>query len=103
MNTYKKLKKSIFKIAVISVCLLVALVNVHPIFAGSSSNKLVKKNQIKVINAKNYSLKQDNYEVNIRVPKIEGLKDKDLENKLNNEFMENGKKLYSEFQNKMKK
>ncbi|WP_227831122.1 MULTISPECIES: hypothetical protein [unclassified Clostridioides] len=42
MNTYKKLKKSIFKIAVISVCLLVALVNVNPIFAGSSSDRVIK-------------------------------------------------------------
>ncbi len=39
----------------------------------------------------------------VSIPKIKGLKDKTLENKLNNEFLQDGEKIYSEFQNKMKK
>ncbi len=103
MNTYKKLNKSIFRIAIVSICLLVSLVNINSIFAGSSSNETLNNNIIRVVNVKNLDFKQGNYEVNISIPKIEGLKDKDLENKLNNEFIEDGKKLYNEFQNKMKK
>ncbi|MBT2158790.1 DUF4163 domain-containing protein [Clostridioides difficile] len=56
-----------------------------------------------MLNAKSINFKQDNYEVNVSIPKIKGLKDKTLENKLNNEFLQDGKKIYSEFQNKMKK
>ncbi|NMS90118.1 DUF3298 and DUF4163 domain-containing protein [Clostridioides difficile] len=103
MNTCKKPKKSIFKIAIISICLVISLVNIKPIFAGSFSNKTLNSNTIKVVNDKNFSFKQGNYEVKISIPKIEGLKDKDLENKLNNEFLQDGEKLYSEFKNKMKK
>ncbi|HBF0727719.1 TPA: DUF3298 domain-containing protein [Clostridioides difficile] len=103
MTTYKKLKKSIFKIAIFSICLLVSLVDINPIFAGSSFNETSNSDTIKVLNAKSINFKQDNYEVNVSIPKIKGLKDKTLENKLNNEFLQDGKKIYSEFQNKMKK
>ncbi|MDX5681104.1 DUF3298 domain-containing protein, partial [Clostridioides difficile] len=54
-------------------------------------------------NAKSLKCKQGNYEVKVSIPKIKGLKDKTLENKLNNEFLQYGEKIYSEFQNKMKK
>lgn len=102
MNTCKKLKKSIFKITIVSICLLISLVNIKPIFA-SSSNETLNNNTIKVVDAKNLNFKQGNYEVKISIPKIEGLKDKDLENKLNNEFLQDGKKLYNQFKNEMKK
>ncbi|HGM3774842.1 TPA: DUF4163 domain-containing protein [Clostridioides difficile] len=56
-----------------------------------------------MLNAKSLNFKQGNYEVKVSIPKIKGLKDKTLENKLNNEFLQDGEKIYSEFQNKMKK
>lgn len=46
-----------------------------------------------MLNAKSINFKQDNYEVNVSIPKIKGLKDKTLENKLNNEFLQDGKNL----------
>ncbi|HFL3583036.1 hypothetical protein [Clostridioides difficile] len=70
MTTYKKLKKSIFKIAIFSICLLVSLVDISPIFAGSSSNETSNSDTIKVLNAKSINFKQDNYEVNVSIPKI---------------------------------
>ncbi|HBG5346549.1 TPA: DUF3298 domain-containing protein [Clostridioides difficile] len=103
MNTYKKLKKSIFKSITVSICLLVSLVNINPIFADSFSKEDLNNNTIRMVNAKNLNFKQGNYEVKVSIPKIKGLKDKDLENRLNNEFLQDGEKLYSEFQNKMKK
>ncbi|EFH06497.1 hypothetical protein QI931_04495 [Clostridioides difficile] len=42
---------------------------------------------IKVLHAKSFNFKQDNYEVKVSIPKIKGLKDKNLEIKLNNEFL----------------
>ncbi len=50
-----------------------------------------------MLNAKSINFKQDNYEVNVSIPKIKGLKDKTLENKLNNELLQDGKKFTVNF------
>lgn len=44
-----------------------------------------------------YAIKDKNIEANIEIFKINGLKNKDLETKLNNEFMSRGQSLYDEF------
>ncbi|WP_227859539.1 MULTISPECIES: hypothetical protein [unclassified Clostridioides] len=97
MNTYKKLKKSIFKSTIVSIYLLVSLVNINPIFAGNFSKEHLNNNTIRMVNAKNLNFKQGNYEVKVSIPKIKGLKDKDLENRLNNEFLQDGKNFTVNF------
>ncbi|WP_227452543.1 hypothetical protein [Clostridioides sp. ES-S-0108-01] len=97
MNTYKKLKKSIFKSTIVSIYLLVSLVNINPIFAGNFSKEDLNNNTIRMVNAKNLNFKQGNYEVKVSIPKIKGLKDKDLENRLNNEFLQDGKNFTVNF------
>ncbi|EPZ58644.1 anti-sigma-V factor rsiV [[Clostridium] sordellii ATCC 9714] len=54
------------------------------------------------MNFSNYQIKDNGYEASIKVPKIEGLDNKELEYKLNKEFEENGKKLYSQYLEEVK-
>ena len=41
------------------------------------------------------------FDVSIAIPKIEGLKNKDLEYRLNKDFEEDGKRLYQEYLKEM--
>ncbi|MEG0855355.1 MAG: DUF3298 domain-containing protein [Terrisporobacter sp.] len=88
--------------AVASICVIIGTVNVSPVFANTLENIPVIGNVIKIINFKNYSMDGNGFNVSIDVPKIEGLKDKDLEYKLNRSFEEEGKQLYNDYVKEMK-
>lgn len=80
-----------------SICILISGVNLSPAFANTLENIPIIGNMIKVINFKNYRINENGYDVSIDVPKLKGLKDKDLEYKLNKEFEDEGKKMYDEY------
>lgn len=85
-----------------SLCIVVGAVNFSPSFADALEDIPVIGNVIKVINLRNYRIDENGFDVSIDVPKIEGLKDKELEYKLNKDFEEDGKKLYKEYEQEMK-
>ncbi len=85
-----------------SLCIVVGAVNFSPSFADTLEDIPVIGNVIKVINLRNYRIDENGFDVSIDVPKIEGLKDKELEYKLNKDFEEDGKKLYKEYEQEMK-
>lgn len=87
---------------VASLCIVVGAVNFSPSFADTLEDIPVIGNVIKVINLRNYRIDENGFDVSIDVPKIEGLKDKELEYKLNKDFEEDGKKLYKEYEQEMK-
>ncbi|KPI54425.1 hypothetical protein IM33_08500 [Clostridioides difficile] len=99
----KKVNRLRFKVAIAFACMFVVLVNISPVFADSFSKIPIIGEIVKVITIKNYNLKTENYEAEIDIPKIQGLKDKNLEKRLNSSFMEDGKRLYNEFQERMEK
>lgn len=80
-----------------SLCVVVGAININPVFADNLEKIPVIGNLVKVINFSNYEVKEDGYEVSIKVPNIQGLENKELEYKLNKEFEEDGKKLYNEY------
>jgi hypothetical protein len=85
-----------------SVCIVIGAVNVNKSFAQSLEQIPVIGNVIKIINFSNYQIKEDGYEAYIKVPKIEGLDNKDLEYKLNKGFEAEGKKLYDQYLEEVK-
>lgn len=85
-----------------SLGIVVGAVNFSPSFADTLEDIPVIGNVIKVINLRNYRIDENGFDVSIDVPKIEGLKDKELEYKLNKDFEEDGKKLYKEYEQEMK-
>ncbi|TQW42982.1 PdaC/SigV domain-containing protein, partial [Clostridioides difficile] len=99
----KKVNRLRFKVAIAFACIFTVLVNISPVFADNFSKIPVIGAIVEVITIKNYSLKSENYEAEIDIPKIRGLKDKNLEQRLNSSFMEDGKRLYHQFQDRMEK
>lgn len=88
--------------AAASVCVVIGAVNLSPAFASNLEGIPVIGNMIKIINFKHYSLNENGYDVSIDVAKVKGLKDKDLEYKLNKDFEAEGEKLYNEYLNEIK-
>lgn len=89
-------------VAAASVCVVIGAVNINKSFAQSLEEIPVIGSVIKIINFSNYQIKEDGYEASIKVPKIEGLDNKDLEYKLNKEFESEGKKLYDQYLQEVK-
>lgn len=85
-----------------SICAVVGAININPVFADNLEQIPVIGNIVKIVNFSNYQIKDNGYEASIKVPKIEGLDNKELEYKLNKEFEENGKKLYSQYLEEVK-
>jgi hypothetical protein len=85
-----------FSIALASVLTIVVLINVSPIFAETISKVPVLSQLVKLVIVKEYKIKEGNSEANIKVPAIEGLDDKDLEKRINESFISEGKALYDD-------
>lgn len=89
------------KIAAASIAAAVALftvgVNSSPVFAASLSNVPVVGIIVKILTFREYTVNEDSYNADIKVPSIQGLENKDLENSLNDKYLTENKKLYEEF------
>lgn len=94
-------KKSMIVAASISV-IFIGSINISPSFADTLESIPVIGGLVKVVNLDNYNINKNGFEVAIEVPKIEGLKDKELENQLNNELQKEAKDLYNEYLTEMK-
>ena len=93
---YKKLGSAAASLAIATGILTVG-VNSSPTFAYELSKIPVVKSIVKVLTFKEYNINEDKYKANIKVPSIEGLKNKDLEDSLNEKYISENKKLYEDF------
>lgn len=98
-NNKKQVK---WLVAAASLCVVVGAININPVFAETLEKIPVIGNVIKVINLSNYEIKDEDYEASIKMPKIEGLDNKELEYKLNKEFESEGKNLYNQYLEEVK-
>jgi hypothetical protein len=80
-----------------AIVLLTVGVNTSPVFAETLSKVPVVGSIIKVLTFKVYNVDEDNFKANIKVPKIQGLENKELQNSLNEKYLVENKKLYEEF------
>lgn len=81
--------------------IFVVEINLSPAFAKSMSKVPVVGNLVKVLTFKEYTVKDKDYEAEIKVPQIQGLKDKKLENSINEKYLQENKKLYEKFMTEM--
>lgn len=104
LNINKKKRKKIARWSSIaaSICVIISAVNISPVFASTLEKIPVIGDVIKIINFKNYSINKNGFDVSIDIPKVEGLKDKNLQYKLNRSFEEEGKALYNQYIEEMK-
>lgn len=80
-----------------SFALFTASINMSPAFAQSLAEVPGMGNVIKVLTFRGYTLNEDTFNADLKVPVIEGLKDKGLESALNTKYLEENKKLYEDF------
>ncbi len=99
-------KKNIFKsigftLAGIAAA-FVLVVNCIPKLAYASFDIPVLGAIVRVVTFDRFEVKNNGYEANVVTPQIEGLLDKELEAKLNNEFKEHSQLIIAAFENDIK-
>ena len=101
---YNKKRKNIFKrgsiVAAsigISIAILTVGVNSSAVLAATLSKIPVVGSIVKVLTFREYTVNEEKYKANIKVPSIEGLENKDLESSLNEKYLSENKELYGEF------
>lgn len=80
----------------------VVTLNCVPSLAVAASDVPVLGSVVKVVTMGRFEFKDKGYEAVVEAPKIEGLLDKDLENKLNKEFKENAEAVIAAFEKDVK-
>ena len=95
-SIYKRLGVTAASISIFTTILTVG-VNSSPAFAAKLSNIPVVNSIVKILTFREYTIDEDKYKANIKVPSIEGLENKALENRLNEKYISENKKLYEDF------
>jgi hypothetical protein len=100
--SFNLFKKAIYSAAAIAAA-FVLTVNCIPSLAYAVSDIPVLRDIVRVVTFGRFEVSKENYEAKITTPKIEGLLNKDLENKLNKELADNANTIISAFENDIKK
>lgn len=77
--------------------LLTVGVNTSPVLAQNLGEAPVVGKIVKVLTFREYKIDEEKFAADIKVPEIKGLENKDLENGLNEKYLEENKKLYADF------
>lgn len=80
-----------------AAAVFVLSLNTSQAFAKSLSNVPVIRNVVKVLTFTEYTVDEPTYKANIKVPAVTNLKNKDLEQSLNQKYLKENQKLYAEF------
>lgn len=84
---------------VAAVAIFTVGVNISPAMAKTLDDIPVINKVVKILTFREYKVKEKAYDADIKVPHIKGLNDSQLESKLNEKYIEDGKRLYSDFKN----
>lgn len=95
-SNFKRTKVAAASI-VASVAILTVGVNSSPAIASTLSNIPVVGSVVKVLTFREYTVNEDKYNADIKVPSIQGLENKALENSLNEKYLTENKNLYEDF------
>lgn len=95
-NSFKRIRIAAASIAAVFI-LLIVVANTSPVFAEALSKVPFVGSIVKVLTFREYTINEDNYNTNIKVPAIQGLENKALENSLNEKYLAENKKLYEQF------
>lgn len=101
----KSMKKKIYfkriGITAASIALIASVftigINTNDAFAQTLIDIPAFSGIVRVLTFKEVTLKDDMYNADIKTPAIEGLENKDLQNSLNEKYLDESKKLYEEF------
>lgn len=82
---------------VAAVALLTIGVNTSPAVAATLAKVPVVGDVVKVLTFREYSVDEDHYRADLKVPAIQGLENKALEDSLNEKYLAENKELYERF------
>lgn len=97
LNSKKNTKSKKWIYTAASLGIAVGAINISSSFADTLQEIPIVGNIVKLVNFSNYRIKENGFDINIKSPKIEGLKNEKLEYKLNKEFESQGKELYNQY------
>jgi len=80
-----------------AAAIFVLSINSSHTFAKTLSNVPLLRNVVNVLTFTEYTVNEPTYKANIKVPSISNLKNKELENSLNQKYLQENQKLYEEF------
>lgn len=80
-----------------AAAIFVLSINSSPTFAKSLTSIPVLRNVINVLTFTEYTVNDSNNKATIKVPSVSNLKNKELEDSLNNKYLEENQKLYEDF------
>lgn len=86
---------------VAAAAIFVASVNMSPTLAQSLSTVPVLGSIVQVISIQEIIIEEDTYNVDLKIPNVTGLTNKELEDSLNEKYIEENKVLYDSFQKEM--
>lgn len=98
MINMRKWTTKVAAAATITVVGFVGATNLSPTFAKSMSDIPVLGALVKVLSFTQFNYQEDTFEANIETPVIEGLKNTTLQETLNSKYLEEGKKLFEQFE-----
>ncbi|MBU5427352.1 DUF3298 and DUF4163 domain-containing protein [Tissierella pigra] len=101
-NKYKILKTTAASVAAAAL-LITAGVNTSPSLAENLSEVPIFGGIVKVLTFREYKIDKDKFDANIKVPKIEGLENEELQNRINEKYIKENKELYEAFVSEMEK
>lgn len=84
-----------------SVLLMTAAVNGSPAFAKTLSEIPVVGSMIEVLNFRQYTVDEGNFQADINTPQIKGLDNENLQNSLNTKYLLENQELYRQFMAEM--
>lgn len=96
----KKLRTQILGLASV-LLIFVMSINMNQAFAISMRQVPVLGDLVKVLTFRTYSVNDALYHAEIDIPVIEGLEDTDLQNRINEKYLEDSQLLYENFQRDM--
>ncbi len=95
-NNFKSIRIAIASMAAVLIVLIIGI-NSSPVFAATLSKVPIVGSIVKVLTFREYTVNEDTFNANIKVPAIQGLEDKTLENSLNEKYFAENKELYEQF------
>lgn len=81
----------------LTAALFVLSINTSSTFAKTLSNVPILGNVVNVLTFTEYTVDEPTYKANLKVPAVNNLKNKDLEQSLNKKYLDENKKLYAQF------
>ncbi|XZF75690.1 DUF3298 domain-containing protein [Bacillus sp. AL-1R] len=81
----------------LTAALFVLSINTSSTFAKTLSNVPILGNVVNVLTFTEYTVDEPTFKANLKVPAVKNLKNKELEQSLNNKYLEENKKLYDQF------